>query len=217
MQTIVEALTKALQSDEPLAHTLNQNSTLVWQANYPVAIVHEKHRIQEEEIIGALESAELFLEGDLTPTHYNNMMIDFFRNNASPYLKQVSFMCLADKLHTSYTFHEKRPHDYWKKVQNPGNFKAVIERSAYNNTHDICHIEKHLRDIMRRNKEVPSLKEIGFVWVAQTPSILDIRELLQHYFAKNYTMLVHDDQVLYIGWSDTLNKINMRHFICPPN
>ncbi|HHH19577.1 MAG TPA: hypothetical protein ENK86_03550 [Campylobacterales bacterium] len=217
MDAIINALSKALHSEHPLQEALKDDSEHTWHPNYPVAIVHEKHRIKEENIIGALESAELFLPDDVTPTHYNEMMIDFFRNNAPHYLKQLSWMCLEKQRHSSYTFYEKRPHDYWKKVQNPGDFQAAVEYSIYTQPQDICSIESDLRDILRRNKEVPSLKEIPFIWIAKTPSSEDIRRLLEHYFLDKYQMILHGEQVIYIGWNTKLQDVNMRHFVCPPN
>ena len=216
MKKIIETLTKALHSDKPLIESLNQTSKLIWQENYPVAVVHEKKRIKEQEIIASLEGAELFDSNDLTPTRYNDTMIDFFRLNAPKYLKQISIMCLEDKVSSSYTFNEKRPHDYWKKVENSDNFKVAIEISTYTEVKDICQIESELRNIMRSSKEVPSVKAIGFVWIAMVPDSVDIRELLQHYFKDNHKEIAHNGQIIYIGWSNTLKEVNMRYFVCPP-
>lgn len=218
METVIELLTKVLHAHQSLGESLNQNTPYIWQSNYPVAVVHEKDRIKEEDILAALSSAELFRNDQKTPTHYNEMMIEFFRDHAPAYLKQVSFMCLESRQpHHSYIFKAKHPHDFWKKVQNPGDFKAAVELSKYEEIKDICTIETNLRDIMRRNKEVPALKPIGFIWVAITPPTLDLRKLMQHYFIEKYKMMIHDHQIIYIGWNDRLADINMRYFVCPPN
>jgi hypothetical protein len=100
-------------------------------------------------------------------------------------------------------------------VQNPGNFKSVIELSIYNEDKDICEIELDLRDLMRSSKEVPSLKEIGFVWIAIVPSSMDIKKLFTHYFQQKFEIVANKDHITYIGWSDSLKEVNMRYFVCP--
>ncbi|MEA3434639.1 MAG: hypothetical protein U9R13_08650, partial [Campylobacterota bacterium] len=81
---------------------------------------------------------------------------------------------------------------------------------------DVCQIESELRDIMRSSKEVPSVKEIGFIWVVTVPGSIDLKRLLKHYFVDKYEIIQKEDQTIYIGWSDTLKEVNMRYFVCPP-
>lgn len=214
MQEIIAALKDALVSKGEMLVFLNQNSSFTWHENYPVAVVHDKKRIKDEKVVSWMESRGMLDSDGLTPQTYDEHTIGLLHEHASAYLKQVSVMCLEGINKTPYHFREKRPHDYWKKIENPGNLKAVVEISQYENT-DICQIESHLRDLMRSSKEVPVLKELGFVWVVRTDTTIDIEKLLRHYFPERYEIVRDNEETIYIGWSDTLREVNMRYFVCP--
>ncbi len=215
MEKIINALKTALLSNNHLEDALNKNSSLTWQASYPVAVVHDKSRIKDEKLIHTLEEEKLLDTNGYTPAVFDLPMIDLLRFYAPGYLKTVDILCLENGPHTSFTFKEKRSQDYWKKVENPGGFKASIQISRYDGTEDICQMESDLRNIMRNLKEVPSLKEIGFVWVAIVPKSSDLKKLFHHYFPEKYA-IVANEEFIYIGWNNTLKEINMRYFVCSP-
>lgn len=212
MQDIINTLMNALSSEGSMSHFLNQNSSYSWSEHYPVAVVHDKKRIKELQAVFWMESEGMLDKDGFTSQAYSEDMISKIRTHAPAYLKQVSMMCLEGTNKTPYLFKEKQPHDYWKKIEDPGNLKAVVEISHYE-TEDICQIESDLRDLMRSSKEVPVLKELGFVWVVSVP--LDIEKLLKHYFPEKYKKVTKHEHTVYIGWSDRLNEVNMRYFVCP--
>ena len=217
MLEIIDEIKVALKTNKSLIEGLNEKSSFSWQEDYPVAVVHESVRIKEKDIVESLRDKELLNSNGFSPNHYTDEMITVLDSFAPLYIKKVSIMCLKGEAQTSYTFKEKRPHDYWKKVENPGAFQAVIELSSYDTSKDICHIESELRDIMRSSKEVPSVKEIGFIWIVTVPKSIDLNRLLKHYFIEKYEIIQQEDQTIYIGWNDTLGEVNMRYFVCPPN
>ncbi len=217
MTKIIDELKDILKTNKSLIESLNEKSSFAWQEDYPVAVVHESIRIKEKDIVESLKQEKLLNSEGFSPNHYTDEMIAVLDCSAPQYIKKVSVMCLKGEAHTSYTFKEKRPHDYWKKVENQGTFQAVIELSNYDESKDICQIESDLRNIMRSSKEVPSVKEIGFIWIVTVPSSIDLNRLLKHYFNDNYDVIQKEDQMIYIGWSDTLKEVNMRYFVCPPN
>ena len=212
MQDIIDALMSAISSEGSMLHFLNQNSFYAWSEHYPVAVVHVKRRIDDEKVVSWMEGEGMLDKDGFTPQAYSDDMISQIRTYAPAYLKEVSMMCLEGSNKTPYLFKEKRPHDYWKKIEDPGNLKAVVEISHYEKE-DICQIESDLRDLMRSSKEVPVLKELGFVWVVSVP--LDIEKLLKHYFPEKYKKITKHGYTVYIGWSDRLNEVNMRYFVCP--
>lgn len=215
MQDLIEKLKYSLRTESSLIDNLNQDERYTWQANYPVAVVHQKDRIKEDTVRTMLEQEGFLDKSGYTLHAYESGQIDFLRTHAPSYIKQVSLLCMQGRERNYYNFSQKRPHDFWKKVQNPGTFKAVVEISTYDGEEDICQIESELRDLMRSSKEVPSLKEIGFIWVATVPSALDIRKLFIHYFPHTYEIIAKNDHTTYIGWSNTLKEVNMRYFVCP--
>jgi len=217
MTKIIDELKDALTSNKLLIKSLNDKSSFSWQEDYPVAVVHESVRIKEKDIVESLKQVGLLNSQGFSLNHYTDEIITLLDSSAPQYIKKISIMCLKGETHTTYTFKEKRPHDYWKKVENPGNFQAVIELSSYDTSKDICQIESELRDIMRSSKEVPSVKKIAFIWIVTVPRSIDLSRLLKHYFMEKYEIIQKEDQTIYMGWSDTLGEVNMRYFVCPPN
>ena len=67
---------------------------------------------------------------------------------------------------------------------------ATLEYSRYGPGTDICRIETDLRNLMRSSKEVPSLKEIGYIWVGEAPMELELDMVLTQYYQKNWLMVV---------------------------
>jgi len=217
MQTLIETLKKALTQSGTLMQNIRSEGAYYFREAYPVAVVHHQKRVKEEEIVSCLQN-EGFLDADgYTPNNFDEQMIKTFASCAEAYVKKVSLICCSSKVEEKYTFQEKRPGDYWKKIVDPGNFEAVIEYSQYNNGEDICKIEFELRELMRSSKEVPSLKVLPYVWVVKVAKNVAILKLMQHYFGENYELVANGEETMAIGWSQTLQEVNMRYFICPPN
>jgi hypothetical protein len=216
MQTLIQTLKKALTQSDTFMNNLHSGGEYYFREEYPVAVVHHQKRIKEEEIASCLKS-EGFLDADgYTPHAYDEQMLTSFQTCASIYVKKVSLICCSSKVEERYTFQEKRPGDYWKKIVDPGSFEAVIEYSEYKDGEDICKIEFELRELMRSSKEVPSLKVLPYVWVVKVSSDVNISKIMKHYFGENFELMEGKTETVSIGWSSTLQEVNMRYFVCPP-
>jgi hypothetical protein len=213
MKNIIEDLSKLYIQNKPLS----ESSHFHYKAEYPIKIVHEKSRVKEDEILKKLDEKNFFNADGFSAETYDEKTVDFLRLNAANYIQTLSFAVSKMQFKDTYTFKEKFPHDRWKKIVNHDNLNAVISLAAFDSTNDICQVETALRDIMRSSKEVPALKPIGFVWVATVAKSLEISKVMQHYFLDNFTKIKTDETVTYIGWSEALQNINMRYFVCPPN
>lgn len=216
MKNIIESLTLALEKKGSLIDNLNADSSLLWQEDYPVAVVHEKVRVKDMQVLALMNQKGLFDAQGVTPSLYSTELLSFYREKASAYLKTVSLMGMQTSNADSYTFSPKFTHDKWKKIQNLTGFQAVIERSRYEANTDTHNIEENLRDIMRSTKEIPEVKTVGFVWVATVPQSIDLSAIMQHYFLDNHTRLSIDNSHIYLGWSPTLKEVNMRYFVSKP-
>lgn len=216
MKNIVDELKNAVSKSDTMMKNLEKNSTFFWKENYPVAVVHGKERIKQSGILEGLQNKGFLDSHGYTPSVYDESMIQTFEALAPSYIKKVSFMCFGSSVKNGYIFEEKRSGDYWKKVVNPGNFKAVVEYSEYTKNEDICEIESDLRDLMRSSKEVTSLKHLPFIWVVKVSANVDIEKIMHHYYGTNFESVNHDDETIFIGWGETLKEVNMRYFVCPP-
>lgn len=216
MKNIIETLKSAALNRDTMMNNLEKDNMFFWKENYPVAVVHGKERIKEHDVLASLRNKGFIDSNGYTPSVYDEAMIETFESLAPSYVKKVSFMCFGSSVKNGYTFEEKRPGDYWKKVVNPGNFKAVVEYSEYTDNEDICEIEADLRDLMRSSKEVTSLKPLPFIWVVKVSGDVDIGKIMNHYYGTNFESLKHEDETIYIGWGEKLKEINMRYFVCPP-
>jgi len=217
MQILIDSLKDALQTQSDLVEVLNTTSALCWQADYPVAVVHEARRIKEEEVVSLLEKEKLLNAEGFTPKVWDETMLEKMKELAPDYVKEVSMLVHRFARHSEFTFEEKREKDYWKKVVDDGSFVATVEHSVYTEGAEICEIESDLRDLMRSSKEVPSLKEIGFIWIVEAPMNMEVDKILAHYYQKNWMMVIAKEKTVYIGWHGRLGSVDMRHFVCPPN
>jgi hypothetical protein len=217
MQNIIDTLKNAILSNNPLIDSLNENSSLYWKENYPIKIVHEENRVKENEILSYLKSINFFNKNGFSPSKYTDELIELLNKKAPNYIQHSTLAVLKNDLNKKYSFKEKFIHDRWKKVVNDNDLQAIVEVSSFDSSKTICEIEIELRDIMRSRKEVPSLKPIGFIWLAKVQKSTDITKILKHYFADNFIKVVKNDEINYIGWNKELQKINMRYFVCIPN
>ena len=219
MQEIIAHLEKVLHcivpfEKETFTERIDIDSHLHWRVNFPVAVVHHRSRM-DERCREVFEAKELIGTGGLTPETYAFETLRTIASEVSGCVKQVSYLCLG-KEEEVYRYLPKRDGDKWKKVIDNGTFKAVIELSVYDKEVSVCEIESQLRNLMRSSKEIPSLKEIGFVWIAVVPKGYDISIITEHYFPGNWLKVDEETHTAYIGWSEKLGEINMRHFVCPP-
>lgn len=215
MQKIIDELEQALKNGGSLLAKLQESSSLYWQEEYPVAVVHEKVRIKEVKTLKLMEERGYFDTEDKTAHTYTEKDIEFLKTEAGDYVKTVSLLGKKKEQEEGYVFAEKYPHDYWKKIENRSEFQVVVERSKYDKE-TLCEIEANLRDIMRSSKEVPSVKAIGFIWIAKVPRETELEKILKHYFLRNYLSIESGENKIYMGWSPTLKEVNMRYFVCPP-
>lgn len=213
---IQNALAKVTTEDTfnvSLANAL-YSSPIIWELDYPIALVNAKSRIEASEDIQRFEENHLFDDYGLTPIQPSSQQFSNITEIGNKYLQRVSIMCLNSEPETLPHFQTKRQHDYWKKIQDVGHIKSMVEISEWYGDVDVCAVEFSLREIIRKRKEVHALKDVGFVWIAATTS--DVAKVFQHYFHDNHTTVKTEEQTFHIGWSSTLRAISMRSFVCPP-
>lgn len=216
MQTLIQTLKNSLAQPELFMENLRSSEAYHFRTDYTVAVVHHQKRVKEEAIATCLKNEGYLDEDGYTPNTYDEQMLKAFGSCGLGYLKKVSLMCFSSEVEEGYTFQEKRSGDYWKKIVDPGNFEAVIEYCEYKDGEDICKIEFELRELMRSSKEVPSLKVLPYVWIARVSEGINISKIMQHYFGENFTLMVDENETVAMGWSNTLQEVNMRYFVCPP-
>lgn len=130
---------------------------------------------------------------------------------------KVANLMVCNKLdETAQTFKAKREKDYWKKLEARDDYEAIVECSLFSREVSLCEIETIGRDIMRSRKEVPSVGLKGFVWVVHIGPQENLDSLFALYFKEDYITLNQDEAKYYIGWTESLKALDMRHFICDP-
>lgn len=224
MQTVVEALKRALSEigtcqddlNAKLVGALQKDSPYLWEANFPIAIVHTKDRVKDQKIVSAFERKNLFDDLGVTPTHYDEHTLEYLHDVAAEYLQCAALICMTKSPEYPREFLNKYPKDYWKKFQDIDNVKAIVEQASFGEDVSECTVEFVLRDVMRKRKEVSVLKGVGYVWIAEVSKDVDLTKVFQHYFLDNRAVVAVGDKSFYIGWSEKLKDINMRYFVCPP-
>lgn len=216
MKKIISDIHNAIQNSRKTIEFLKEKTSRTWYGDYPVALVHEVTRIKDEESLKKLQEISFFNEQGFSKNTYSKKEIKHLSENISNAIKTVYCICLKDKQTKDYHFKEKFPHDRWKKVSDENNFEAFIELSKFNDSDSSQVIETELRDIMRSNKEIPSLKAIGFVWIVTVPNTTKIENILEHYFLDNHIYVEQGRKITYIAWGDKLADINMRYFVNTP-
>jgi len=217
MEKLIQVLSNALKKSENFLENLQQDERYTFKEEYTVAVVHHKKRIKEEETVQCLSNETLLDAEGYTPNSYDASKLATFTSCAKNYVKKVKLICCSSDVDENYTFKEKYPGDYWKKIVDPGNFAAVIEYAVYDKGEDICKIEFELRELMRSSKEVPSLKVLPYVWIARVSPDVEISRILKHYYEENYEIVKRENETVAIGWSTSLQSVNMRYFVCPPS
>jgi len=220
MQEIIGHLEKVVHCTVPFdekdfSERIDRDSPFLWESDFPVAVVHHRSRM-DEMTRKVFEDEEMFETGGYTPECYVPSTLREVSTKAPKGVKKVSFLAMGKEDET-YCYRPKREGDKWKKIVDNGTFRATVELSYYSDEHPICQIEAQLRDLMRSSKEIPSLKAVGFVWIAIVPKDYEINRLLEHYFPNEWMKIEEETHTAYIGWHEKLGEINMRYFICPPN
>ncbi|MDQ7044771.1 MAG: hypothetical protein Q9M32_02530 [Sulfurimonas sp.] len=216
MNKIVCDIHNGVQNSRKTIEFLTKNSSWTWIANYPIAVVNEINRISDEESLKNLEAINFFNEDGFSKNDYTKKELEHLQLTVPSSIKTAYCLCLKKKPDDTYSFKEKFQHDRWKKVTDEDNFEALIESSKFKDVDTSTVIETELRDIMRRAKEIPSLKAIGFVWIVTVPKDTKIEDILDHYFLNNHIYVQQGRKITYIAWADALANINMRYFVNTP-
>lgn len=217
LQKVLQDLTvDDLSSKQAIAQKLQKQSQFFWQADYPIAVIHSKGRMQDNKTASRFENGNLFDKNGLTPVQWKRDQLAFIADNAPEYLQTVSLMCMKKNADKPLVFAAKRENDYWKKLQDIEHIEAMIEISYFVTDTDECQVEYTLREIIRKRKEVGALKGVGFIWIAVVPQKQNIDRVMTHYFHDNHIQIHIDDSIIHIGWSETLKTVNMRYFVCLP-
>ena len=216
MRDIIEIVKEGLSKENSLEKYLNNYSSLRWQKNYPIAIVHEQKRVKEQNTLNAMQELYFFDDEGFSQEKYTPKMIEFLLKNASHYIKTTSLIAHNGPQEHAYSFKEKFRHDKWKKLVNTHDYQINLKVSHFDENSSTQNIETSLRDIMRSNKEIPTLKNIAFIWIATVSKATNLEEICKHYFLDEFETLKGSSSTTYICWNSKLKNINMRYFVHTP-
>lgn len=187
------------------------------EKDYPVAIVHEAKRIKEDDALQYFKTNYLLDEDGFSFDEYPKDDLANISYHAPKYIQTANFMLATTKEVPHPTFYNKLKGDYWKKIQSVEGLEAVIDISPLAQNASDCEAEEALRAIIRKRKEVHQLKKIAFVWIVEiNGENKNIPTVMKHYFEDNAMVVKNARKTYYMGWSDPLQDINMRYFVCPP-
>lgn len=130
--------------------------------------------------------------------------------------KIANLMVCSTLSEAEESFSFKREHDFWKKLDIQERYRAVVEFSSIAPNTTMPVIEKLGRDLMRSRKEVPTVSNLGFIWVVRVSPIDNLDAIFQLYFKEDFITLNQDESKYYIGWSNKLKEMDMRSFVCDP-
>ena len=181
----------------------------MWKCDYPIAIIHSYDRMKTAS--SQVQFKELIDKDGKTPEQYTDETLLRLYKSTPESLKSVRLLALSHEPEQPVNYRVKRPNDFWKKIQDVEHIRASFDYHSFDVKDDICKVEFELREVIRKQKEVHSFKEIGFIWMAITEQ--DVSKVFHHYFQENYILI---DGKYHLGWSETLKAINMRYFVCPP-
>ena len=214
---IIRSIKLALINEEELSTHLNNNSDLTWIEDYPIAIVHENTRVKDQMTLTIMQSLPFFNEDGFSNNIHSIESIGFLNQHAPKFIKNASMLCCGKNVKEEIEFREKFTHDKWKKVVNTHDFRATIEISDFGIEKTIKEIETELRDLMRSRKEIPSLKPIGFVWIATVSNTTNLTDIMKHYFQGTHALIESNTTRTYIAWNEVLNDISLRDFVVQPS
>ncbi|NOR56669.1 MAG: hypothetical protein GQ531_10755 [Sulfurovum sp.] len=207
----------ALVNPKKSLHVLFNITSHGCQKDYPVALVHEECRIKEADALSYFKNNHLLDEEGLSYEEYPRADLEKISQHTPKYIQNVGFMLFKTTTMTDPTFSNKFEHDFWKKIQNVESMEAVIDMSELDEDSSDCQVEESLRAIIRKRKEVHQLKKLTFVWIVEIKGEnKNVETVMKHYFNEDYKVLKSRSKTYYMGWSDPLQSINMRYFVCPP-
>ncbi|MGB5964900.1 MAG: hypothetical protein WBF77_05835 [Sulfurimonadaceae bacterium] len=239
MKEIIKELSRALQKV-----TVNENSLVVdalmeqlnesnfsWVKDLPISIVHKKEKLKDPTSVEYLLANDFFDDTGCSGNHYELSQLKSMHNASKSSFQTIDLAVLTkgskmDRLE----FQNKRPNDFWKRLQNIETIEAmiglqhidssrcrdgVIDRELEESSNGQWSIESDLRDAMRSKKENSGLRAKPFIWVVtKQPDknpVDHIEMMLRHYFGEN---VVHGRGKMesYIGYMDELDAISLREF-----
>lgn len=199
---------------DTLASSLQEKGDYCWEKYYPIAIVHTKERIKEENIQRALLQQGILGNDGFTETKVARNACSQIATIAPQYIQQVGMMVFGShEKNNTIEFTPKRPHDFWKKLSSSEGMEAMVEME-YVGAMDSAQIEYELREVIRKRKENSALKDVGFIWIAAVTQGDEAQGVFDHYFHKNYTEVQSPEGKgsYWIGYSHTLRDVSMRTF-----
>ncbi|MBN2815096.1 MAG: hypothetical protein JXQ67_00315 [Campylobacterales bacterium] len=217
MITIVRDIHNAVQNSRNTIEFLLEKTTRNWLEDYPVAVVHHKSRIENENQLKILEEMNFFDQDGYSSQNYSLQTLRTLQEKAPYAVKSAYCIALKEEQKDNFIFQEKFQKDKWKKVQDKElNFEALVSYSKFSTEDTSVMIETQIRNIMRSSKEIPSLKVSGFIWIVSLPKTTYIADILQHYFKDNHIYVERGRKITFIAWADRLADINMRYFVNTP-
>lgn len=199
---------------DTLTSSLQEKGDYCWEKYYPIAIVHTKERIKEENIQRALLQQGILGNDGFTETKVARNACSQIATIAPQYIQQVGMMVFGShEKNDTIEFIPKRPHDFWKKLASSNGMEAMIEME-YFGVMDSAKIEYELREVIRKRKENSALKDVGFIWIAAVTKGDGAQGVFEHYFHENHIEIQSCDGngSYWIGYSSTLRDISMRTF-----
>jgi len=193
-------------------------------SSYPVAVVHDAKHIREKELLDLFDTHRLLhteglcIKQTMTRPDLSWDELQLIADMAPQYMQTVDYLVADTKELPAPQFEARRKFDRWKKLTEAPQAKAFIQHTLLNKM-DRCETEHTLRNILRKYKENPLLKEIMFVWIAelQETDPEDVQEVVSHYFGENSLQIEKLESSIFIAWQTPLREIDMSSFVCPPN
>ena len=240
MENIINALRKALQkateeSDAPTADALLYNletGRFFWVGDLPVSIVHRREKLKARVTAACLQEKGFFDGEGRSLPGWERVALTSLQREAKSAFQTIDLAVTSTAAALeSLVFRNKRPNDYWKRLENVENIAAMVGLQYVGNDRcsdaavatEMAHnangqwgVESKLRDAMRSKKENSGLREKPFVWVIVKErggeEVADhIARLLHHYFGDNVVKGTGRADY-YIGYSRTLDAVSLRAF-----
>ena len=180
-----------------------------FKKDFPVAYIHSQTRMLDHTTKEVLK--ELLDTDGFTPSYPSEENLHFIKQTYPDLIQSVSYMCLKKEPTHTLLYTNKLKNDYWKKLKDVDHIHAVFDIAKIQNE-KICKAEFSLREVIRKRKEVHALKDLSYIYLAQSSE--DISTVFEHYFGKK-TLCINGKY--YIGYTKCLRDINMRYFVCQPD
>lgn len=209
MKNLIEKISEVVQKTRYFEFALLESEQR-WLKKYPLAVIHSLARAKSE--MTKVHFKELVGEDGITPRKYEDETLMKLSTNTPESFQYADFVALKSDENPQIDFKAKNEKDFWKKIQNVEHIAATFDYEEFSADEDESQVEFKLREIVRKRKEIHALKEVGFIWMAITDK--DSSKVFEHYFGENY---IHVGSKFYIGWSDKLKDISMRHFVYSPD